>query len=93
MEHSVIVVTVDMRRDWPARQPSPKKSPSQHRNHRLFACLEITVSLTLPFMDVEDRLSHVTLQENFLVFTIFRYPRAFTNLCQKSLGSKIAYAS
>ena len=40
----------------------------------------------MPFQYVEDRLSHVTLQENFLVFTIFRDPRAFTNLCQKELG-------
>jgi hypothetical protein len=44
-----VALAVDMRSDWPARQPSPKKLPgSKMPMTASFPRVETTVSLTLP---------------------------------------------
>jgi hypothetical protein len=50
IEQSEIAVAVAMRTGWPARLPSPRKSPAPNMAITpSLPALETTVSLTLPF--------------------------------------------
>ena len=65
---SVIAVAVSMRRGWPARQASPKKSLSP--NIPIVASLpvfETTVSLIFARLDIKHRVSGIPLREDCLL--------------------------
>jgi hypothetical protein len=76
-------VALAMRRGWPARQPSPKKSLAQDRDDRLFSLFGDDREFDLAFLDVEDGVGRLALRENFLVLLVIRQGPSFVDLGQK----------
>ena len=71
IELSVVAVAVDMRSGWPARHPSPKKSPGpRSAMTACLPCCERTVSLTFPSLDEEHGVRAITLREDRLALAV-----------------------
>src|ERR1700730_3890461 len=69
-EQSVIAVAENKRRVCPARQPSPKKSPSFRMPIvASFPLCETTLSRTLSFLYVKNGIGQVTLNKDRLLLT------------------------
>ena len=68
----VIAVALPMRTGWPARHPSPKKSPGPSiATTASLPVFESTDSFTPPVLDVHDALAAVALREDRLVSPVF----------------------
>jgi hypothetical protein len=61
------VVAVAMQMDWPARHPSPKKSPDpKDRDYGFFAGLIDHGKLHTAFLNIHNILCGIALRENGL---------------------------
>ena len=73
-----------MRTDWPAKHPSPKKSPApNNRNHRFLALFGDDSQLDLAFVDIEDGLSRVALLEDRVILRVVGQRPAFAGSGQE----------
>src|SRR5258708_25116679 len=69
--HSVTAETVARRSGCPVKHPSPKKSPvPRTATTASFPCSETTVFLTLPTMNVKNRIRGFALRVDNLVLPI-----------------------
>jgi hypothetical protein len=78
--HSVIAMTVDMRRGWPARHPSPQNSSAPRiATTASFPWSETNGDLDLAFLDVEYGIRWIALREDDLTLAIFGYGSFLAN--------------
>ena len=85
--HSVIDLTVAIRRGCPARQPSPQNSSGPRiATTASFPCPETTVTLTFALLDVEHGVRGIALLEDSLILAILGYGSALADLGEKGLG-------
>jgi hypothetical protein len=75
MTQSVIAAALAKRKDWPLKQPSPKKFSFPWRaTTASFPNSDMTLDLTV--LDVKDRIRCVALGENLLILSIVRHAPA-----------------
>ena len=71
---TVIAVTVERRRGWPVRHPSPKEIVrSMECDHGFLALLGNDGDLDLAVLDVKDSIGGISLAEDCFIVSIFRF--------------------
>src|SRR5580692_11885414 len=67
-EQSVIAAAEHKRRGWPARQPSPKKSPSFRMPMvASFPIFDTTASFTFPYLYIKNSIGRVALSKDHML--------------------------